>query len=39
MSRARKITVVALIAAAAGMGWKRRGWLYYMWATWRESKN
>ena len=38
MSRAQKMTVAALIVATVGLGWKGRGWLYYIWATWRESR-
>jgi hypothetical protein len=38
MSRARKITVFALIVAIVGWCWGYRGWFWYMWATWREGK-
>ncbi len=39
MSRARKITVVALLVAIIGCCWKGRYALFYMWATWRESRS
>lgn len=39
MSRLGKLTVTALVAAILGLGWKGRGWLYYMWATWREGRD
>ncbi|MBY8882270.1 hypothetical protein [Actinacidiphila acidipaludis] len=38
MSRARKTTAAALAVATVGLAWNGRGWLLYMWARWRESK-
>jgi hypothetical protein len=32
MSRARKITVVALVAGILGLAWKGRGWILGWWA-------
>ncbi|SFF03524.1 hypothetical protein SAMN05216251_107305 [Actinacidiphila alni] len=39
MSRLWKLTIAALLAAVAGTAWKRRGWLFYIYATWRESRD
>ncbi|MFI1094916.1 hypothetical protein [Streptomyces sp. NPDC020917] len=39
MAGAKKVTIAALIAAAVGVvGWRRRLQLFYIWATWRESR-
>jgi len=38
VSRARKTAVAVVAVAAIGLAWNGRGWLFYMWARWRESK-
>lgn len=38
MSRVRKTTAAAVAVATIGLAWNGRGWLVYMWAKWRESK-